>query len=183
MKLVAGVEYNDQRRIQQQERENADLVSPLCFSVRFSLSASSRISFATFRILLVMEVALISCIPSGLEFLLCRGKSRCMVLWTWRKAFCSQRETSVNFVSNPFSGAGPAPKNPHSHKKLARSQNFPCSQLTPAPVVYFISSVVNTENQSLLLFQAEPNRGEFVLYSILRLSIFILLQWKAVPNT
>lgn len=70
-----------------------------------------------------------------LASLLYRWKSHCMLVWTWRKAICSRRKTSVNFVSNPFSGAGPTPKNPHSHKKLARSQNSPCSQLAPAPVV------------------------------------------------
>lgn len=118
-----------------------------------------------------------------LEFLLCRWKSGWMVLWTWCKAICSQRKPSVNFASNLFSGAGPTSKNSHSHKKLAPSQtSVLATDFSSCSIAYLIPSMVNNENQIVLLFQDEPNRVEFVLFSILRLPIFIL-QWKSVPST
>lgn len=45
--------------------ENSGLVSSFSISVQFGFSAHSQISFATFRIFLVMDNALASCIPSG----------------------------------------------------------------------------------------------------------------------
>lgn len=70
-----------------------------------------------------------------LMLLLYKWMSPCMVLCPWCKAICSQRETSVNFVSDPFLGIEATPKNTHSHKKLEQSQNSVCLQLIPAAMV------------------------------------------------
>lgn len=89
---------------------------------------------------------------------------------------------SVNFVSNPFSGAGCTPKNPFPQERSVISAFSVFREGSGSHgIVYFIhESVVNTERK-LTTFSSWTYRGEFVLFAILRLSIFIL-QSKELPK-
>lgn len=111
-----------------------------------------------------------------LMLLLYKWQSPCMVLCTWCKAICSQRETSVNFVSHSFSGTEATAKISHSHKKLEHSQKSPWSQLILVPIVYFISFWVTLITRAYYFFKLNVEEENLFFASI------FIPQWKAVSN-